>query len=64
MPVNGDDDGTTAPKRKRSPDEDVSFESLVSPDFEELSRRFPDFGRAYKDVKQAQSASGVHWHRT
>jgi 23S rRNA A1618 N6-methylase RlmF len=45
-------------KRARDAPQELSFEALVSPDFDELTRRFPDFGRAYKDVKQSQSTRG------
>jgi len=45
-------------KRKRNEQQEVSFESLVSPNFEELSRRFPDFGRAYRAVQHAQKTNG------
>jgi methyltransferase len=48
-------------KRKRDPDAEVSFECLVTPDFEELARRFPDFGYAYKDVLQQQHLHGGHF---
>jgi hypothetical protein len=34
-------------KRKRDVNEEVSFDALVSPNFEELLRHFPDFGKAY-----------------
>jgi 23S rRNA A1618 N6-methylase RlmF len=54
--MNGDNGGNS--KRKRHEREDVSFESLVTPNFEELARRFPDFGRAWKAVHQAQVESG------
>lgn len=45
-------------KRKRDVNEEVSFDALVSPNFEELSRRFPDFGRAYSHVQQIQREQG------
>jgi 23S rRNA A1618 N6-methylase RlmF len=54
--MNGDNGGNS--KRKRHEREDVSFESLVTPNFEELARRFPDFGRAWKVVHYAQIESG------
>jgi 23S rRNA A1618 N6-methylase RlmF len=54
--MNGDNGGNS--KRKRDEKEDVSFESLVTPNFEELARRFPDFGRAWKVVHHAQIESG------
>jgi hypothetical protein len=54
--MNGDSGGNS--KRKRDEKEDVSFESLVTPNFEELARRFPDFGRAWKVVHHAQIESG------
>ncbi|GKY92593.1 hypothetical protein MPSEU_000229400 [Mayamaea pseudoterrestris] len=48
-------------KRKRDPAAEVLFESLVSPNFDELARRFPDFGRAYQDVLGEQHARGGHF---
>lgn len=58
--MNGDHgDGGSSVKRKRNERvTEVSFESLVTPNFEELARRFPDFGRAWKVVQQVQAESG------
>lgn len=52
------EEGIASSKRKRSLIEETSFEALVSPNFDELARRFPDFGRAWNDVKQLQSSLG------
>jgi len=52
---NNDEGGS---KRKRGIREDVSFEALVDPNFEELARRFPDFGCAWQCMKQTQSKQG------
>jgi 23S rRNA A1618 N6-methylase RlmF len=39
-------------------DDDAAFmETLISPDFEELSSHFPTFRRAYRAVQQAQAAA-------
>lgn len=45
-------------KRKRDVDQDVSFDALVTPNFEELARQFPDFGRAYAALQQQRAAAG------
>lgn len=36
----------------QQPTDQAFLESLVDPNFEELARQFPNFGRAYKEVKQ------------
>jgi len=36
-----------------------SLEELVTPNFEELARHFPDFGRAWTDVQQRQKQKGA-----
>lgn len=46
------ENGSAISKRKRGA---VSFESLVTPNFEELARQFPDFGRAYRQVIAEQA---------
>jgi 23S rRNA A1618 N6-methylase RlmF len=49
----------TMSKRKRdSPVNTVSFEALITPNFEELSRQFPAFGRAYHSVQASQKTKG------
>lgn len=46
-------------KRDRSSNEpdDVSLETLVDPDFEELARQFPSFGAAWRSVEAARKAA-------
>ena len=46
------------PRKRRAEYSDnsnaVSLEELASPNFEELARQFPDFGRAWKDVERTR----------